>query len=82
MMALYHDKNKCELTIKKNTNLSYGEKHLKEIEETGISYFNDCWYIALERKPLVEKAQQFRIEWIEEAKIRLAELENMSYPKR
>jgi len=82
MLELYFNKQKGELKIKKDTTVCYSEKHLKEIEEHGLSYFNDCYYIAKERKPLVLKAQSLRNCWISETKIRLNDLENMSYPKR
>ena len=82
MKALYYDKEKLILKIENKINLCYNERHLKEIEETGISYFNDCYYIAEERKPLVIKAQEIRNKWIEEVKQKLENLENMNYPKR
>jgi len=82
MLELYYNKQECELKIKKDTKLCYGKKHIEEIKEQEISYFNDCYYIAEERKPLIVKAQEIRNKWIEETKQRLIELENMSYPKR
>jgi len=82
MFQLYYNKDKCELKIKKCTTLCYGEKHLNQIEELGLSYFNDCYYIAEDRKKLVLMAQSLRSCWIDEVRIKLDKLENMSYPKR
>jgi hypothetical protein len=82
MLALYYNKSKCELKIQKNCKAMYNQNHIQEIEEKGIAYYNSNYYIAEDRKPLVEKAQELRLIWIAEAKTRLTELENMSYPKR
>jgi hypothetical protein len=82
MLALYYSKEKRILKIEKNANLIYGENHLKDIKEYGVAYFNSNYYIAEERKPLVEKAQSLRNCWIDELKKQLIELEDMNYPKR
>lgn len=82
MLALYYNKSKAELKIEKNTRLTYSQSHIQEIESNGVAYFNSNYYIAEDRKPLVEKAQELRLSWIAEVKTRLNELENMNYPKR
>lgn len=82
MLALYYNKSKCELKIEKNSKLIYGQNHIQEIKDKGISCYNNNYYIAEDRKLLVEKAQELRLIWMAEAKTRLTELENMNYPKK
>lgn len=74
MYNLYHNKEKGELKLIK---VSSSNRKLHTTYKAQPSYFNDCYYVCMERKPLKELAISIKEQWLKEAKERVEMLENM-----
>lgn len=72
MFQLFHDKDKCIITISPMT--VYGEKYIVS-NEVGI--FNDNYYVSDDRKILQKFAKELQQEWIKEYKTKLNLAQNM-----
>lgn len=70
MYTLYFDKNRSEIKITKAKKVMQNLNYTDNVER-----YNNCLYICMKRKPLVEKAKEIRAEWIAEAKENLAKFE-------
>lgn len=72
MYMLYYDKKLWEIEIKKPKkvleNLNYTEE---------VTYYNDCYFICLNRDPLVKKAREIKRAWIEELESALNDLKQV-----
>ena len=72
MYTLYHSKKMREIKVSKASkslqNLSYKEE---------ITYYNDCYFICLTRKPLVEKAKEIKQRWIDALETELEEIKQI-----
>ena len=61
MYTLYHNKKERIIEVKK------ASKAMAKCNYTDdITSYNDCYYICLQRKPLVEKAKEIKKSWIKE----------------
>lgn len=69
--ALYFDRTKKELTIK-----NWSSRELK-LEEGKIYSYNDCIYLALDRKILRQKAKEIQDSWISKCEKELEELKSI-----
>jgi len=61
MYTLYHRKSERIIEVKKAKKIFQNLEFTEDVKE-----FNDCYYICSKRKPLVEKANKIKQEWITE----------------
>ncbi|MCA1026986.1 hypothetical protein LCM23_12870 [Cytobacillus kochii] len=59
MYTLYHDKRTSVIEVKKARKALQSWNYRKEVTK-----HNDCYFICLTRKPLVEKADEIKLSWI------------------
>lgn len=69
MYALYHDRKQKIIQVKK------APKALQDIEYTDeVRYYNNCYFICLKKKLLLQKAEEMKQQWIAEAEKELEQL--------
>lgn len=72
MYKLKHNKKDVELTIS-NFNIS----NSRELQDDEVGYWNECIWIATNRKILREEAQEILKKWIKETEVQLEKLKNL-----
>lgn len=72
MYTLFHKKSECKIEVKK---AGRGMSHVHFTEE--VSCYNDCYYVCLKRKPLVEKAREIKASWIKELEEKMDKVESI-----
>ena len=61
MYTLYFSKKDKDIKVSKAKKVMQNLKYTEEAVQ-----FNDCYYICVNRKPLVEKAKEIQEKWISE----------------
>lgn len=72
MYMLYHNKSSWQIEVEKPKkvleNLNYTEE---------LTYYNEYYFICLNREPLVEKAKEIKQAWIDELESALNDLKQI-----
>ena len=74
MYTLYHDKSKKEIKVSK------AKKVFQNLNYTDdVTRYNNCYYICKTKKPLVEKAEEMKRNWIDELEEQLNKLNEIKF---
>lgn len=74
MYTLYFNKPKMIIEVKK---ASKGMNHCTYTNEA-VQY-NDCYWVCLNRKPLVEKAEEIKEAWTKELEERIEKVKSIKF---
>lgn len=72
MYTLYHNKNMREIKVSKASKPLHNLRYKEE-----VTYYNDCYFICLTRKPLVEKAKEIKQKWIDTLETELDQIKQI-----
>lgn len=72
MYSLYYNKEEGIIRVRKTHAALKNVEHKEE-----VTYYNDCYYLCLKRKTLIEFARQMRDEWIKEYESKIDDLKSL-----
>ena len=73
---LYYKKREGKIEIR---SIGIISKFMKPTEE--VAFYNDCYYICLDKEKLLKKAEEIRKSWIEEAEKHYNDMLNVKIKK-
>ena len=72
MYTLYHKKDEGIIEVKK---AHIGMRDCNYTDD--VTCHNDCYYICLKRKPLIEKAKEIKKSWLDELEEKMRKIESI-----
>lgn len=74
MYTLYVEKEKMIIEVKKTSKAMSNCTYTNEVVK-----YNDCYYLCLKRKPLIEKATEIKESWIRELEEKIKKAKSIKF---